>query len=203
MAQLKVGEIQIADGQIHIGATEIGGPAVEARPSASRPRDQLPAPLRRLRGELLIGGGIGAVALGGALFMTLPLEGLARYLFGGALIPFGIGVAALGALKLRQDRVAGRATRAVADERHARLGEIMLAVVEGSDGQRAVEDLAVAAGLPLEDAIRGLAHLQRAGRIEEKLNLETGDWYYAALEVEPAYGSGSLAERMAALEEDR
>lgn len=187
MSELKVGDIEISGTSVRIGGGQPGerAPAV---PSASGPGQALPprlalqAALRVVPGRpaVLAVAGLGLAAMGvlGALGGGLrdPITFVQR---GAALLPMGIALTLLGALKGWIGRAgAGWATESTepVEARLERLGHLLAEY----DRTNTVATIARRLGWSEPDVVRALAWLRERDELLEELDTDTGNFYYVA-----------------------
>jgi hypothetical protein len=212
LAQIRVNGVEIDGGRITIDGKVVVGESPK-RPSSSNtpaePANQaslgaLPwAKMTSTHALALAGvGGLLFVA-GGAAWFLVPLRGIARFVIGGGAVAFlGLGLIIVSFIRRAQIRAKLVADRdAVSADRAADIESGRQAIVhqlaEASTPQT-LEEIVEDTEVCLEIAVYALRSLVDEARVEEDLNLQTGDWVYAArkAQVQP----GRLDEHIRRLE---
>lgn len=166
--------------------------------------DGLEALLDRLPPALvMMGVGAGVAACGGWLFF-----GAGSFLLNVLGIPvlsMGLATATLGGLKTTTARRLARLHRAeveaLVDEDAQRVCDLL-----GPSAGRSVQEIADALEMDRDDVVRALGNLQRAGRVDEDVDLETGTFTYrldpdaAPREGVDPHGHRSLGDRLSEID---
>lgn len=145
---------------------------------------------------VLLGLGLGLV-LGGATLVSFLLNG-------GFLIPGGIGVLALSAVKRHFEQTARFTEARRVEEIAAADSQRLRALLKEPRAIQTIEWLAAQSGLPVAAVVRALAFLRAKGVVVEELNSGTGDWFYFEPIVQPGLGiANDLDARLQRLDPDR
>ena len=188
MATLRVGDIEIRDGDVRIqGRTLTVSPprnsALAGLGTETTSRGEGLELLNRLpvrpawlmaSGATLAVGGILAVLLAGG-----PI-GVLTFIFGGGLcISTGAGLAALGFLKHRVQGVSQQRRRLQVEAELAPVMARLKAALATGQTKPTVESLVADLALPEAAVVRSLIHLRDEGVVREELDLDTGNWFYS------------------------
>ncbi len=209
MAKLRVGDIEIDGSNVRIHRTG-DSPGVTAISQTPSPPVAQTAPTQRGLADIpgaastyMAVGGLLA-GLGVALITLLGVSGASDFLLhGGVLLPGGLGLFLLGVLLSRS-----RATKAQEDAAKQRqtaveFAETIMGELSDPDERVSIEELTKRIPLTETELLRGMQHLIDQKLLQEDLDLDTGDWSYRRAETAEPEPSGSVAERLSALEDKK
>ena len=214
MARLRVGDILIEDGRVGFGVAA-PRPARSVTPAArgSEPSSTLdripgtPGLLSSLGGLSLVVG-LASVWLGRAVYTALPVDAtaLAWLVVGVPAVTAGLGLLALGAAKhLSAPRALAvdRGDEVAPDLFEARLARLE-PILRLAGPDNTFERLLAESGLTERALLDTLVAAERSGRIEEELDLETGEWFFQLgvrpRLADPRDASQTLDERLRAFQ---